>query len=141
MGRSRGFTLLELMIVVIIIGILSAMAGAQYLKTVEKSRMSEALSILGSMRSSELRFFAENNTYTGALTALDFNPADVAGTPVFAYSISGAGAANFVVVATRGAVPPLLVTTGCVAGYTIRISRAGTRCGTDCQTTALGCAP
>jgi len=47
--NKKGFTLIELLVVVLIVGILAAIALPQYLKVVEKSRASEALSVLGAM--------------------------------------------------------------------------------------------
>ncbi len=46
----KGFTLLELIVVVVIIGVLATLGFTQYSRAVEKGRSSEARMILGTIR-------------------------------------------------------------------------------------------
>ena len=72
--RRKGFTLLELLMVVIIIAILAAVALPQFLRVTERAQSSQALSYLGTIRSAELRYSAEHAVYTATLTDLDIVP-------------------------------------------------------------------
>src|SRR5512134_821853 len=71
--NRKGFTLVELMIVVAIIGILAAIAIPNFLNFRLKAKTSEAKSNLGAIRSTEVAYFAEWNSYVGnqALTPND----------------------------------------------------------------------
>lgn len=66
--NRKGFTLVELMIVVAIIGILAAIAIPNFLAFRLKAKTSEAKSNLGAIRSTEVAYFAEWNWYIGNQT-------------------------------------------------------------------------
>ena len=137
--HEQGFTLLELLMVVIIIGILAAVAIPQYLKTREKARMAEAISLLGQIRSSETRYYAENDNYVAVsdfstTNPLDFDPTDTAGAQLFTYSVVSGAGTDFQAIAKRvlgGAAG------GCDDGYQIVLEDNGALCGTDCQDASL----
>jgi type IV pilus assembly protein PilA len=63
MRNKKGFTLIELMIVVAIIGILAAIAIPNFLKFQAKSKQSEAKTNLKAIYTAETGYFGENNTY------------------------------------------------------------------------------
>lgn len=62
--RKKGFTLIELMIVVIVIAILAAAAIPLYRRSVQRARASEGLSLLGTIRTHYLVEMAEHEGTT-----------------------------------------------------------------------------
>jgi prepilin-type N-terminal cleavage/methylation domain-containing protein len=70
---KKGFTLMELIIVVVIIGILAMVGLPQFFRVAERGRSAEAIAALGALRSAELRFAAETNSTTNVATNLDMD--------------------------------------------------------------------
>jgi prepilin-type N-terminal cleavage/methylation domain-containing protein len=63
--KKNGFTLVELIIVVIIVGILASLGLTQYSLMVEKSRTAEARVHIGTMRNLAYSYYLENGSLTG----------------------------------------------------------------------------
>jgi len=67
--QQQGFTLLELLVVLAIIGILSAIAIPAYRDYVIRGKIMEATSNLGDMRIKLEQFYQDNRTFVGACIA------------------------------------------------------------------------
>ena len=65
--RSSGFTLIELVIVLLVIGILGAIAYPSYTESVRKSKRASAKIGLLEIANLQERFFIENNSYSDNL--------------------------------------------------------------------------
>jgi len=102
-AKKQGFTLLEIIIVIIIVGVLASLALPRFFSTVEFSKSTEALAGMGTLRQSMERCFtASNSTYSGCtIASLDVDtPANSPGNH-FTYLISAQSTTGFTIVATR----------------------------------------
>ena len=70
MNRQRGFTLIELMVVVAIIGILASIAYPAYGNYVIKGNRSAAQSYMLELAQAQAQYFADNREYAGSVGAL-----------------------------------------------------------------------
>jgi type IV pilus assembly protein PilE len=75
MPRSRGFTLVELLVTMVIAAILAAIAIPAYSNYVRKARRTEAKSAVLDIASLEERWFSTNNSYTDDPTKLGYTGA------------------------------------------------------------------
>lgn len=71
---QKGFTLIELMIVVAIIGILAAIAIPAYSDYTIRSQVTEGLNLASSVKASVAEFYAQNGAWPATLTQLGMDP-------------------------------------------------------------------
>lgn len=99
MRRISGFTLIELMIAILVMGVLTAIALPSYRDYVTRGKITEATSNLADMRVKLEQFFQDNRTYVGA--CVDGTPAPLpAGMKYFTFTCPTLTATTFTVTAT-----------------------------------------
>ncbi len=81
---KKGFTLIELMIVVAIIGILAAIAIPNFMRFQARSRTTEARTNLGAIYTAQVSFFGEGNSF-GTFPQIGWGPT---GTPRYHYTMN-----------------------------------------------------
>lgn len=120
-GRiQRGFTLIELMIVVGVIAILASIALPSYRDYIKRGQIVDGLVPLADMGGKMEQFFQDNRTYAGACSVGTVAPAPT-NTARFTYTCPTTSATAFTVVATG---------TGSMQGFVFSLNQAGVRATT-----------
>ncbi len=99
MKYMRGVTLLELMIVVVILGILTAIAYPSYRQFVELAKRTEARALLLRIAVDQERFYLQNNTF-GTMTQLQYDEPQITDSEAYSVTITANTASNFSATAT-----------------------------------------
>ncbi|MTV41544.1 type IV pilin protein [Duganella radicis] len=118
---QQGFTLIEVMITVAIVGILLAVAVPAYSDYVTRGRLSEAFTALGGAQPAAEQYWSNNRTYVG----FDASPSFPAGTGNFTYALSNATASTYTLTATG---------TGKMSGFVYTLNESGTHATTGSPT-------
>ncbi|MDJ0750525.1 MAG: type IV pilin protein [Woeseiaceae bacterium] len=100
--RQRGITLIELMIVLVVIGILAAIAYPNYQEFVARAKRNEAKAALLMLATNQERFYLNNNTFTSDLTKLGFSdtPDAITENDYYTITVAAANASDFTATAT-----------------------------------------
>jgi type IV pilus assembly protein PilE len=105
MKRYRGFTLIEIMIVVAVIGILAAIAIPSYRDYVTRSRITRATAALSDFRVRMEQYFQDNRLYPTACATTPASATEIAypraaDNPDFQFSCANLAATTYQLVAT-----------------------------------------
>ena len=118
LSRHRGFTLIELMVVVLVVAVLATVALPSFLEQVRKSRRADAITALNQIAQAQERWRANNAAYTDVLTSAGLN---VANPSSGYYTLSAASASSTGYTATATAAGAQLADTKC-ATFTLAVS-------------------
>lgn len=94
-----GVTLLELMIVVVIIGVLTAIAYPNYREFAARAKRTEARALLLEIASNQERFYLQNNRY-GSMGELGYDDPQITDSGSYSVTVEGPDASNYDAVAS-----------------------------------------
>ena len=121
--RKNGFTLVELMVVVSIIGVLAIVAIPNFLKYQAKSKCSEAKLNLAAMYTSEQSFYTEYDTFASCLSVMAYVPSSESNRRYYISGFSNENAPTRVTAVSKGADCPAMAEG--VSSFAATIGTAG----------------
>ncbi|MEK7867776.1 MAG: prepilin-type N-terminal cleavage/methylation domain-containing protein [Candidatus Omnitrophota bacterium] len=115
--NRKGFTLVEVLVVVIIIGILAAIGIPQFAASIEKAKGGEARAGLGHLQTGEKVYYAESEYYTTNTADLDITLTQ----KYWTFTIAAPTSTTYTATATRSG--------GSYSGQTLTMNQLGTISG------------
>lgn len=125
--HALGFTLVELMIVVAIVGILAAIAYPSYVDSVRKSRRTDAITALYALQLAQEKWRANHTTYTSTLGGANCGTATVTG---LCWSSAEITRPYYTIAITAGATATAFTATATASGDQVNDKANNVSCAT-----------
>jgi type IV pilus assembly protein PilE len=129
-ASSRGFTLIELMIAVVVAAVVVGLAAPSFMDQLRKSRRADAVAAAAAVQHAQERWRAGNIAYSGSLSGLGVPATSSSGH--YGLVLSGASATGYTLALTANSGTSQAKDTGCTSLSVVVANGAATRTPTSC---------